>query len=75
MRSLMWTPPVDCTAQETALLAYMTRTRKLFGFCRRWSESAEEMLVSEGAAGSAPVGKGKGGGKGKGERLVSRQVV
>ena len=34
MRSLMWTPPVDCTAQETALLAYMTRTRKLFGFLR-----------------------------------------
>lgn len=35
MRSLMWTPPVDCTAQETALLSYMTRTRKLFGFLRR----------------------------------------
>ena len=35
MRSLLWNPPVDCTAQETALLAYLTRTRKLFGFLRR----------------------------------------
>ncbi len=34
MRSLAWTPPVPCTAQETALLAHMTRTRKLFGFLR-----------------------------------------
>jgi POT family proton-dependent oligopeptide transporter len=28
MRSLLWNPPVDCTAQETALLAYLTRTRQ-----------------------------------------------
>src|SRR5712671_5944632 len=51
MRSLTWTPPVDCTAQETALLAHMTRTRKLFGFLRRhrhelFDEPLQQQLIA-----------------------------
>lgn len=51
MRSLQWTPPVDCTAQETALLAHMTRTRKLFGFLRRhrhelFDEPFQQQLIA-----------------------------
>lgn len=51
MRSLKWTPPQHFTAQETALLSHMTRTRKLFGFLRRhrldlFDEPFQQQLIA-----------------------------